>query len=156
MAYTFPELCIQARNIHVCQFHKLVWHILDLIFFSMNKYKRCMPPGTFCSYWDSRKKPKGKLKNIFFLKKPGVIKNIFFKKILEFLGLFLYPWKLLAKENFTPGNSTFFLDHPQTSEYFTYTCYFFNTPGNLMLSTSVFFPGITHFTLFRLLFFKVL
>ena len=81
----------------------------------------------------------------------------FFENPLEFLGFFIYPWKLQTKQSFIPRNSTklyvtfllrpkaleipqFFLDHhwkyyvafiitPRNSTWF-----FFNTPGNSISS----------------------
>ena len=99
MAYTFYELYFLAWNIYVCLFHKLVWHILDLIFFSVNKHKRYMTTETFCSYWASIKKSqRGRgLKDIFFQRSLELLGTYFLKNPREFLDLLLYPSEILDK-----------------------------------------------------------
>ena len=41
----------------------------------------------------------------YFLKTLELLRIYFSKKVLEFLGLLLFPWRFWAKENFTPGNT---------------------------------------------------
>ena len=68
-----------------------------LRFFSINKTRGACQLELFTLIVLPEKGQSSDLRK-FFLKNLEILKNIFFKKkTLEFIDLFLYPWKLLAK-----------------------------------------------------------
>ena len=115
----------------------------------------------------SRKSPnrggggRGRLKIYFFEKTPGIFRFVTLPLEIPDKTSF-HPWKFCMQTCMTPlgnskienqdkthGNSTWFFLHIPWKFHFFFswspgisTCSFFNTPGNSMSSSPVFFSGI--------------